>query len=592
MNLNPKQREAVETIDGPVLVVSAPGSGKTRVVTERIKNILRNGASPADILAIAFTNSAAREMKDRLVKDLGETANKLTICTFHKLAIKIIRTYGHLLGYRPDFTIYDENDQLDIVRVVMKDMGLKKPKADRVLRNLREIKYKDIFMEYRDRLKAANAFDFDMLIEVSLVLLQNFKQVKEDLSYRYRYISIDEFQDINRLQYLMAKVLSSRWKNICAVGDPSQNIFTFQGADIQYILNLNNVYPGLRTVTNDTTFRCPSNVLHHADVLVRHNKNRLITNPTTSNPEGVIQIVPLQDSFEEAAWIANKCKELHDNGLAYREMAVLYRLHRLREEIQACLRAQKIPTVVCGRTKHFFQEPVIKEFHFYLRVLNNFYDDLSFKNIVNVPPRGINWRHIAKIEIFARAADMSIVGGAIQYFKNQNMDASWLEEIVSWKDLTFIDQVGRVRDTLQKHYDSQDLLTRCDQLQALQEFINNWRRQNIDCGLKEYLEDISELSAQDDIVSEDDEDAVQLMTIHTAKGLEFPAVFVPGLEEGTFPVLRASITDEEIEEERRLFYVAITRTEQMLYLTYARKREYWGREKEMDPSRFLSEMES
>ena len=589
MILNKDQKLAVESIDGPVLIVAAPGSGKTRIITERIKNIVSSGYSPKDILAITFTNAAAREMRIRLEKDID--CRGMTICTFHKLAINILRKYGYLLGYKDGFSIYDQADQADIISSVMKDMNVKSPKAETILRGRGLDKFKDIFDEYADRLKAANAFDFDGLITTAVSIVENFDRPLEELAYKYRYISIDEFQDTNFLQYKMAKAISSKWNNLCVCGDGNQSIFGFQGSDVKYILSFEQDNPGTETVTNDTVYRCPSNVVRWSNNLISNNQNRFINTPRTDNNHGEYNHLVFDSGFEESAYIASKCSRLHDNGMPYKEMAVLIRIHRLRSEIESRLKHAGVPVNVLGKTKNLFYDKTVKEFHSYLYLLNNSHDCHSLKSVINTAAESLTWKDIAAGEAHARAADMSVVEGMLSYLKSKGKDHEWLEKIISWKCLTFSEICGNVKALLGKIYEDKNLGSRCNSLCDLESYIRKWSSRNVNVGLHEYLDHISEIGAQEDAPDEEDEDAVNILTIHTAKGLEFDAVFIPGMEEGTFPISKATKSVSALEEERRLFYVAITRTRSALFTSRARKRELWGNTVETDESRFIEELE-
>jgi len=589
MNLNPQQQEAVDAIEGAVLISAAPGSGKTRVVTERIKNILMQGYSPHDILAVTFTNSAAHEMEDRLRNDLpDEVVRDITICTFHRLAMSIIRQYGFLIGRRPDFSIYDAADQLDIIKSIMKDLGIKKPSAETILKKKGDPKYKVLFTEYRDRLVAVNAFDFDMLIDSAMFILENYDKAREELQYKFRFISIDEFQDVNIDQYRMAKILSGKWKNICVVGDTDQNIFAFNGSDVKFMLRFAQDFNNVKSVTIDTTYRCPSNILSAATSLVRCNINRIDTTPKSIHPDGVMKRLVFESCFEEAAWIADRCQRLLVREyVPDKDIAILCRTHRIAGVISKVLANNGLQVNMCGSTRELMSQTAAQDFNAYVRLIANPYDRFSFRRAVKTPKKDIEWRMVAAIESLSRSAEMNILDAAQDSLSKRGKDFSWVSTIKSLKSLTFIDAASIIKDTLCNFYDSQSLLTRSRDLALIFEVVNDMIRRNNNLTAEEYLEDISELSAQHD-ATEKENSGINIMTAHTAKGLEWPFVFVPALEMGTFPI-GSNPSQNDIEDERRLFYVALTRAQKGVFVTGCRVREVWGKERETEESLFIRE---
>lgn len=603
MELNENQRKAVETIDGQVLVIASPGSGKTRVVIERIKNIISKNFNPKDILAIAFTRSAAAEMKKRLAESLPEqVVNQMTICTFHSLAVKIIREYGSLLGYRSGFSIYDETDQLDVVKQVMKDLNLKKPKPEHVVRRLSENKFATIRDEYRDRLKGSNAFDFDGLMSTALYLLKTHQHVRDTYSYKFRFVSVDEFQDLNAQQYEMAMILAGHWGNICAVGDPDQNIMTFQGSNVRYILGFKNDCKDLTEITIDRCYRCPKNLLKAAHELITNNRQRLEKEAVSDIEDGAYLHYSAHDEFEEGAMIAkfltSAMKDMaseRPEGVKLSDVAILVRTHRQKGPILEALKQAGIPVNICGRTVQFYGQPAVKDFLAYLRILENPHDIFSFRKLANAPDRKVSWIDLMKLEAHCRATNLDCIDGAITYFRNKKqpdeMTAREFETIKRWREqLTPPEQVAMVSGTLKAYYKSMSLDTRCTQMDLALERYKIAAQETGDDSIAAHLELVSELTAQDDANDEDEVDAVQIMTIHTAKGLEFPVVIVPGMEDGIFPISAADNDLDEMEQERRLFYVAITRAQSAILTTRAKNRNGWKGMEPMDESGFLEEL--
>jgi len=589
MNLNPQQQEAVNTINGALLITAAPGSGKTRVVTERIKNILRQGYSPHDIVAVTFTNSAAHEMEERLKADIEENVvRNLTICTFHRLAMKIIREFGYLIGRDPDFCIYDSSDQLDVIRAIMKDLGMKKPSAENVLKNKHLPKYKVLFGEYHDRLRAANAFDFDMLIESALYLLEERQEVREKMQYKCRFISVDEFQDINEEQYRMTRILSGKWGNVCAVGDCDQNVFSFAGSDVRFMIRFREDFENVKAVAIATTYRCPANVLASAAKLVKNNPNRLDTEPTSIHADGTLQYLVFDNDFEEAAWITRKCESLIGNGSNPSDIAILGRSHRVIDTISQVMRNGGLDVNVCGRTRSLMEETAAKDLHAHLRMLANPHDRFSFRRTMKINGQ-VPFRNTVAIEALSRAADINLIDATRQYLISKDLDSDYVDKIEGLKSLTFGGIIENIVSDLRIIYEKQHLLTRCRDLTALQLVIGNMVSRDSMITVEDYLEDVAELSAAyDAIEGEEETPGVNLMTVHTAKGLEWPIVFVPALESGSFPV-GSNPDPDALEEERRLFYVALTRAKSCAFITRARVRNIWGRDRDSEESPFIKE---
>jgi len=601
LDLNANQELAVKTIFGPVLIVAGPGSGKTRTIVERIKYIVSQNYSPRGILAVTFTRAAAAEMKKRLIEDLGEPVVKsMTICTFHSLAVKIMRDYGRHLGYRHGFSVYDERDSLDILGQVVKDLNIKRPKPDKIFQDLDLPKWVNVKAEYRDRVRSNNAVDFDMLIENALRILKNNLTILQELSHQYQFVSVDEFQDLNARQYEFAKLMASDWKNICAVGDPDQNIYAFQGSNIKYILDFTMDFPGAKVIYLDQCYRCPSNVLTGANALILNNRQRLDKPTTTDLDKGVIQSLVFDNDLEENLWIATKCKELYRQDVDYSSMAILARTHRLRLNIIRDLTSAGVPINACGRTEEFFKQDAVVMMLNYLRVIENPHDGFSFRRIINFPNRNIDWIDLLKCEAHIRATHMDCLLGAKTFFENSRQVNPVIVDFLNQMTVLNINKdvnpslvIDTVAALLGTHYGTASLASRDAQTK---EAVLRYR--TFEDGaqpLSAFLEYASDLDAQEDVVdaSKDGQpSAVQIMTAHTAKGLEFPIVFVPGLEKGSFPISAADNNMDEMEQERRLFYVAATRTMFHLYLTRCRIRSMWGKEDEREASPFVEEFKA
>ncbi|MEN6550189.1 MAG: ATP-dependent helicase [Armatimonadia bacterium] len=595
MQLNDAQRLAVET-SGSVRILAAPGSGKTRTIVEKIKHLVAGGCHPKEILAISFTRAAAQEMKRRLEADLGEMVKPMQVSTFHALALKIVKKFGYLLGYRPGLSIYDERDQRDILMVVIKDLNVKKPGVEQIQEDLDLPKYAKIKAEYRDRVRGANALDYDMLIEEATKILGMEAPVE-----RYQHILIDEFQDLNGAQYAMARALMAEGTHLCAVLDVDQAIMEFQGASIRYALRLPEDFPGIRTLYLDTCYRCPTNVLDAANKLILHNRQRLDKPCRTDNPPGEIEVRALVNELEEGRWIAEKCLELHGQGMKYADMAVLARTHRLKNTLHDSLKGAGVPVNVCGRSQEFFRQPAVVQFLDYLRVITNPHDAFSFRRVLNFPNRGLTYIDLLKCESTARAAGVDCLRGAELHFAkarevNPEIKAG-LEQLRGWAERCVRDPaehravLNEIAAFLAEHHMKHGLTGRAGEVReaALRYELMAFGFETIG----DFLEHISEMDGQDDLqekLEEEKPDQVNLMTCHVAKGLEFPVVFIPGMEQGGFPIGSAAKDAEEIEQERRLFYVAVTRSERHLYLTRAVARTLWAGEEPREPSVFLGEL--
>lgn len=598
MQINEAQKLAV-TEPGSVRILAAPGSGKTRTIVERIKHIISGGVHPSEILSITFTRAAAREMRTRLESDLGDIVKPMQISTFHALALRIVRKWGHLLSYRAGLSVYDDRDQRDIMTAVCKDLNIKKPKPETVLENMDMPKYAAAKAEYRDRVRAANAVDYDMLVEEAIKLLR-FEQVREE--FHYKHMLIDEFQDLNEAQYTMALALRHEDSFVCATMDLDQNVMSFQGSSVRFGIRLPEDFPGIKTLYLDTCYRCPANVLDAANRLILNNQQRLDKPCRTDNPDGEIKLVSLGTEIDEAKWIARKCRQLNADGIKFADMAILCRTHRLKNLLTGDLKADGLPVNPCGRTQEFFRQPAVLDFLSYLKAITNPFDSFSFKRTLGLPNKDLMWSDLCRCEGMSRSAGVDCLTGAELYFNKSKSGLSdkvksYLEQMRDWTMRCVTSEsnheaiINEVAKMLSEYHMQCGLTGRAGEVReaALRYTMLAFGFSSI----QEFLEHVTESDGQDDIfnqMEQDKPDQVNIMTCHTAKGLEFHSVFIPGLEKGVFPIGAANKDDDEMEQERRLFYVAVTRAERNLYMTNVETRTMWMGPERQEPSLFLAEL--
>lgn len=631
--LNPKQREAVTATEGPLLIMAGAGSGKTRVLTHRIAYLIAKGlAAPWNILAITFTNKAAREMQERVAKLVGPAGNDIWVSTFHAMCVRILRKDIERIGYGTNFTILDADDQLSVIRNVMKDLNLDvkrfEPKAvQAVISNaknelLSPEKYEQragdyfqrivaqVYTQYQKRLKSNNALDFDDLIMQTIHLFETAPEVLEFYQNKFRYIHVDEYQDTNKAQYMLCRMLADRHHNICVVGDSDQSIYRWRGADITNILNFEADYPEARTILLEQNYRSTSNILDAANAVIRNNLGRKPKNLWTDKKGGDKVVVYQADSEHDEAYFVTgeirKNRETHRRR--YSDHAILYRTNAQSRVIEEVLIKSEIPYQIVGGIR-FYERKEIKDILAYLRLISNPDDDISLLRIVNVPRRGIGDTTLEKVVAEAQRRGLSIfrlLGDgledlditararvSLQEFREMIANLHAMIEYLSVTELAEkMLEMTEYRLELQREntLESQSRLENIDEfLSVTQEFENRSEDKSLVAFLTDMalISDIDALNAGD---GADADDAVVLMTLHSAKGLEFPVVFIIGMEEGVFPVSRALTDNEQLEEERRLAYVGITRAEEKLYLTSARSRMLYGRMNSNAPSRFLEEI--
>jgi DNA helicase II / ATP-dependent DNA helicase PcrA len=630
--LNEQQRNAVKHTDGPLLLMAGAGSGKTRVLTHRIAYIMvEKGVAPWNILAITFTNKASREMKDRVERVTGPAAaEQIWISTFHSMCVRILRRDADRIGINRNFTILDSTDQLSVIKQAMKELNLDTKKFDprsilgtissaknelktaadfaKVASGVFEEVASDVYEKYEKQLRKNQALDFDDLIMTTIKLFKRVPEVLEYYQRKFQYIHVDEYQDTNRAQYVLVNMLADRFRNICVVGDSDQSIYRWRGADIQNILSFENDYEDAKVILLEQNYRSTKTILKAANEVIMNNPNRKPKNLWTENVEGN-KIVWYEGGSEqdEAFFVAGKIREFVNSGERnYRDISILYRTNAQSRVIEEVLNKSNIPYTIVGGTK-FYDRKEIKDLLAYLRLIANPDDDISLRRIINVPKRGLGTTTLDKIGEYAATQGLSMYAALLEIeqiglsarFTSTLKDFVTLidhffqmQEYLSVTELTeeILDKTG-YRDMLrnEKSIEAQS------RLENLDEFIsvtNAFEERNEDKSLVSFLTDLALVADIDSLDKEEEQsnNQVILMTLHSAKGLEFPVVFLMGLEEGIFPHSRSLFEQDEMEEERRLAYVGITRAEEVLYITNARMRTLYGRTNQNAVSRFIGEI--
>ena len=628
--LNPMQKEAVLHTEGPLLILAGAGSGKTRVLTHRIAYLIEEKAiNPWNILAITFTNKAAGEMRERVDSLVGFGAESIWVSTFHSTCVRILRRYIENLGYTASFSIYDSDDQKTLMKQVFKtlDIDTKQYKERSVLgiissakdklispeefllnagQDFRQKKVGEIYREYQNQLKKNNALDFDDLIVKTVELFQTNRQILDYYQERFRYIMVDEYQDTNTAQFKLISLLASKYGNLCVVGDDDQSIYRFRGADIENILSFEQTFPGARVIKLEQNYRSTQNILDAANGVIRNNRGRKEKSLWTANGTGdAILFKQFEDARDEADYIA---RQIRDSGFSYQDQAVLYRTNaqsRLLEE--RCI-FYNVPYRLVGGV-NFYQRKEIKDILAYLKTVANGVDDLSVLRIINVPKRGIGATSMGRVTMFASEHGMSLYSALKEAGMVPGLGKA------AEKIGRFISQMESFRAMARsEEYTIQDLIEAIleetgyeEELKAEGEIESETRMENIQeliskaaayeedaehPSLDEFLEQVALVADIDNVDSS--EDRVTLMTLHSAKGLEFPKVYLAGMEDGLFPGMMAVSSDDrtDMEEERRLCYVGITRAKKELVITAARKRMTHGETRYCKPSRFVEEIPS
>ena len=626
--LNKEQQQAVQHTEGPLLILAGAGSGKTKVLTVRIAHLLGQGVNPYEILAITFTNKAAKEMKSRVEGLVGDVANRIWLSTFHSFCAKFLRfELDNFLGYNSNFTIYDTSDSPAVIKAALKALNLDdkyypvgamiaaiSDAKNKLLfasdfrkqaRDFYQQKVADVYEYYERELRKNNALDFDDLLLVAVKLLQSNEAVLDKYSKRFRYVMIDEYQDTNHAQYLLAKLLASHWKNIAVVGDADQSIYAWRGADIQNILDFEKDYPNCTSIKLEQNYRSTKIILDAANAVIENNEGRPKKNLWTDKTEGAkIQHFTAQSEHEEAAFIGDTIAKKHDiHGVPYGDMAILYRTNAQSRVLEEALIKRALPYIMVGGTK-FYDRKEIKDVLAYLRVLYNPFDDLSLLRIINVPKRSIGATTVAKLQDYARANGTSLFMTLTQLHLVDSIKGKTKEKleefgiliftlVAEMEDRTVLDILESILDRtgylaqLEESTDPQDQ-ARAENIGELLSVAKDFQDTNPSGTVEDFLEQVALVNDVDSF--EQEESKVTLMTLHAAKGLEFPIVFLGGLEEGLFPHSRTLMNPEEIEEERRLAYVGITRAEKELYISNATTRTVFGRTSSYLPSRFIDEI--
>ncbi|MFD0696308.1 DNA helicase PcrA [Paenibacillus sp. GCM10027628] len=629
--LNPQQRKAVEAVDGPLLIMAGAGSGKTRVLTHRIAYLIgTRKAAPWSILAITFTNKAAREMQERVGKLVGGAGSDIWVSTFHSMCVRILRRDISRIGFTSNFTILDSGDQLSVIKTCCKELNIDtkkfEPKAfqaeistaknELITPQQFENKIGDYFQGltakiyalYQKKLRSNNSLDFDDLI---MATIQLFKEVPEVLDFyqnKFQYIHVDEYQDTNRAQYMLCQMLADKHKRLCVVGDSDQSIYRWRGADITNILNFEQDYPNATTILLEQNYRSTSNILQAANKVIANNTGRKPKNLWTDKEGGsAIKVYQADSEHEEGYFVTNEINKNKSKGKKFADHAILYRTNAQSRVIEEILIKSDIPYTIVGGVK-FYDRKEIKDILAYLRLISNPDDDISLSRIVNVPKRGIGDTTMDKVADMAGRRGISLYAmleevdaleintkakHALADFREMIDNLNRMVEYLSVTELTEkMLELSQYRLEMQR----ENTIESKARLENIDEFLSvtmDFEKRNEDKSLVSFLTDlalIADIDTMDKDKDADEKDAVVLMTMHSAKGLEFPVVFVIGMEEGVFPHSRAFSDNEELEEERRLAYVGITRAEEELFLTCARMRTLFGRTAANAPSRFLTEI--
>ena len=620
--LNDKQREAASQIDGSILILAGAGSGKTRTITYRIAHMIENvGISPYSILAVTFTNKAAKEMRERVEELVGDIAKACTISTFHSFGMRLLRMYAKEVEYNSNFTIYDTDDQKRIVKAILKGQNLSINGVKLTERDLvsmiskikEEIKTLDeysimnkqiveVYDKYNRVLLESNAMDFSDILLNTYKLLQK-PEILEKVQNKYKYIMIDEYQDTNNLQYKIIDLIARKSSNLCVVGDENQSIYGFRGANILNILNFETNYNNAKIIKLEENYRSTTTILDAANELIKNNKSSKDKKLWTQNGKGdLIKVLACDNARDEVSRIIEIIKENHQNGIAYRDMTILYRTNAQSRVFEEGLLRYSIPHKVFGGIS-FYSRAEIKDIIAYLSIIVNPQDELNLQRIINVPKRKVGEKGVEKIIAYARENNLNLLEALSHIKEISGLTAVGKEKLLEMYDIikelkdlsyteiasyivqTLIDKIKYI-DYIKENYDDAEA-----RIENIDEFKNSiLELENIvgELRLNEYLENVSLISATDDL--EEKSDYVKLMTIHNSKGLEFPIVFLVGFENEIFPGSRAMFDEKEMEEERRLCYVALTRAEKKLYLSHATIRFVYGQDRLSTPSVFLKEI--
>ena len=625
--LNDKQYEAVVNTEGPCLVIAGAGSGKTKVLTHKIAYLMgEKKILPWNILAITFTNKAAKEMKERIELLVGDAAKDMWIGTFHSICVRILRKFIDRIGFDSSFIIFDTSDQKTMVKQILKDLQMDdKMFTDRSVMSeisnaknemlepdayavkaqgdFRKSKIAEVYERYQKRLKENNAIDFDDIINYTIKILMENPDVLEYYSNKFQYVLVDEYQDTNKSQFTLVTLLASKHGNITAVGDNDQGIYSFRGADISNILNFEKDFPGTKIIKLEQNYRCTGNILKVANAVIKNNEVKYDKKLWTENDVGNLpKVFSADNEYDEGKYIAEQIEHLiREEKYSYSDFAVLYRMNTQSRAIEDILRREAIPYKIVGGLK-FYERKEIKDIISYLRLVQNTADNLSLNRIINEPKRGIGKTSLDKIAQIADENNVSMyqviknaeVYGLNRVYLNSREFIDCMESIIAKKDeLTISELVKKIlKDTgYTRALENENTIEAENRIANLEEFLNvaiEFEEESADNGLSDFLEGITLSSDLDNM--EETEESVTLMTLHSAKGLEFPVVFLVGMEEGIFPGYKSIGEQKELEEERRLCYVGVTRAKENLFLTNSRQRTTFGSTTHNPPSRFLQEI--
>lgn len=612
-NLNEKQKEAVKHVDGPCLVLAGAGSGKTKVLTTRIAYLIEQGISPYNILAITFTNKAAKEMRERL--DTLIPGNNAFVGTFHSLGVRILRENAQYLGLDRNFTIIDSDDVTSIIKKILKENGLDpKMNAPSYIRNrISFIKNEmldegeiskffntppekiaeKVYYEYQEILRKNNSVDFDDLLVLPVKLFLNEPEILEYYQERFRYILIDEYQDTNEVQYKLCKLLAKKYQNIFIVGDPDQSIYMFRGANYRNILNFEKDYKNAHVIPLEENYRSTEYILDVANSVIKHNKERKEKNLWSSNGKGVkTKYLRAYDDKHEMTLVIEEIQKLFAEGFSKKNIGILYRTNAQARLVEEYFLKSNIPYKVVG-SYYFYARKEIKDLLCYLKLILNNHDEISLRRVINVPKRGIGESTVKKLEEDAREQNCSMFDAI-----NKGKELEFKELILSMtkesENLSLTELIDLIleKSGMKAEYEQENTLEnelRLDNLMEFKSITASFEEHTGSVNLADFLEEVSLIADMSEHKEEEDE--VTLMTIHSAKGLEFDVVFLIGMEEGIFPHQNSFLEEEGLEEERRLCYVGITRAKQRLYISNAKRRMLYGKETMNPPSRFISEIE-
>lgn len=614
--LNDMQKKAVTCTEGPLLVLAGAGSGKTKVLTTRIAYLINEkNVDPSSILAITFTNKAAKEMKDRVIKLIGNIGYSMKISTFHSFGLSILKEHCDLLGYSKNFTIIDSDDSMTLIKKIVKDLNLdSKIFNPKMIRNKisgaknelmdpaeyvrfantdMEEKIVSVYERYQKRLKLNNSFDFDDLLMLPIKLLKENPDVLKQYQEKFKYVMVDEYQDTNQAQYILTKMMSAKYKNICVVGDNDQSIYMFRGANYRNILNFEKDYKNTSVILLEENYRSTKNILDVANSIIKNNKSRKDKTLWTNNDDGLkIKYHRSSNEKDESFYVVSEIKKLLNNGVPLSEIAVLYRANAQSRNIEEVLLRDNIPYKVVGAF-YFYNRKEIKDLIAYLKLIYNHNDDNSLTRIINVPKRGIGLKAIENLNTKAMLEEKSLYDSLSTQkeldFKRLIDDLSEKSETMSLTELVdciLNDSKMKEELELEKTIESE---VRLENLEEFKSITKSFEESKGIVSLGEFLEEISLVSDVEEY--KNNTNVVTLMTIHSAKGLEFDNVFLIGMEEGLFPHANCLDDAEELEEERRLCYVAVTRARKRLWLVNARSRMLYGKESYNMQSRFIDEID-